>query len=215
MTFQINGSNGRYDGKVKDDSVKYGRNAVDNHIKAMEAPIVNDNFATPPVFDFSPTPQADTKNFEELGKYLDKNDAYLNSLPPLEYEYRYMPNIVNGKIDKKAVLGAALEEMGGAKEVSVKEFEKRYLIDETVQTAEPLDINKDGKIDIAEYGSNIIAADILSKGTTDPMKADGTINAKGMNAVLEYSKKSNAAAAAKLYASIYNTHKLGSVLNQI
>ena len=214
MTFQINGSNGRYDGKLKDESVKYGRNAVDNHIKAMEAPIANDNFAKPPVFDFSPSAQAGDKNLEALEKYLDKNDAYLNALPPLEYEYRYIPNLVNGKIDNKAVLGAALEEMGGAKELSVKEFEKRYLIDES-QTAEPLDINKDGKIDIAEYGSNIIAADILSKGTTDPIKANGIINTKGMNAVLEYSKKSNAAAAAKLYESIYNTHKLGSALNQI
>ena len=214
MTFQINGSNGRYDGKIKDESVKYGRNAVDNHIKAMEAPIANENFAVPPVFDFSPTAEADNKNIEALENYIEKNDEYLNSLPPLQYEYRYIPNFVNGKLDKKAVLGAALEEMGGAKELSVKEFEKRYLIND-LQTAEPLDINKDGKIDIAEYGSNIIAADILSKGTTDPMKANGIINAQGMNAVLEYSKKSNAAAAAKLYANIYNTHKLGTALNQI
>lgn len=214
MTFQINGSQGRYDGKVIDESIKYGRNAVDNHIKAMEAPIVNENFAVPPVFDFSPTAEADNKNIKALEKYIEKNDEYLNSLPPLQYEYRYIPNFVNGKLDKKAVLGAALEEMGGAKELSVKEFEKRYLIND-LQTAEPLDINKDGKIDIAEYGSNIIAADILSKGTTDPMKANGIINAQGMNAVLEYSKKSNAAAAAKLYANIYNTHKLGTALNQI
>ena len=214
MTFQINGSQGRYDGKVTDGSIKYGRNAVDNHIKAMEAPIANENFAVPPVFDFSPTAEADNKNIKALEKYIEKNDEYLNSLPPLQYEYRYIPNFVNGKLDKKAVLGAALEEMGGAKELSVKEFEKRYLIND-LQTAEPLDINKDGKIDVAEYGSNIIAADILSKGTTDPMKANGIINAQGMNAVLEYSKKSNAAAAAKLYANIYNTHKLGSALNQI
>lgn len=214
MTFQINGSNGRYDGKITDESIKYGRNAVDNHIKAMEAPIANENFAVPPVFDFSPTAEADNRNIKALEEYIEKNDEYLNSLPPLQYEYRYIPNFVNGKLDKKAVLGAAFEEMGQNKELSVKEFEKRYLINDS-QTAEPLDINKDGKIDIAEYGSNIIAADILSKGTTDPMKANGIINAQGMNAVLEYSKKSNAAAAAKLYANIYNTHKLSSALNQI
>ena len=59
----------------------------------------------------------------------------------------------------------------------------------------------------------MIATDVLSKGTTDPMKADGVINAKGMNAILEYSKKSNAAAAAKLYSNIYNTYNLGSPLN--
>lgn len=214
MTFQVNGMNGRYDEKVQDDSVRYGRNAVDNHIKQMQAPLANDNFATPPILDFSSNPQAQENNINALEKYADENDAYLNSLPPLEYEYRYMPNIVNGKIDTKAVLGAAYEEMGGVKELSVKEFEDRYLVDDS-QTAEPMDINKDGKIDIAEYGANIVASDVLSKGTTDPMKADGTINAKGLNAIMEYSKKSNAAAAAKLYADVYNTYNLGSALNEI
>lgn len=214
MTFQVNGSNGRYDNKVADESVKYGRNAVDNHIKHMQAPMVNDNYAIPPVFDFSPSTKSGEENLKALEKYIDNNDAYLNSLPPLEYEYRYIPNFTQGNLDKKAVLAAAYEEMGGNKELSVEEFEDRYLIDDS-QTAEPLDINKDGKIDVAEYGANIIAADVLSKGVTDPMKADGVINAKGMNAVLEYSKKSNAAAASKLYSNIYNTHKLGSALNQI
>ncbi len=214
MTFQINGSNGKYDGKVTDESVKYGRNAVDNHVKYMQAPMVNDNQAIPPVFDFSMSAQAGENNLKSLEKYIDQNDAYLNSLPPLEYEYRYIPNFTQGKLDKKAVLGAAYEEMGGVKEISVKEFESKFLIDDS-QTAEPMDINKDGKIDVAEYGANIVATDVLSKGTTDPMKANGVINAKGMNAIFEYSKKSNASAAAKLYANIYNTHNLGSALNQI
>lgn len=214
MTFQVNGSNGKYDGKVADESVKYGRNAVDNHVKHMQAPIVNDNFAVPPVFDFSPTSNSSDSNLKAMEEFANANDAYLDSLPPLQYEYRYIPNFTKGNLDKKAVLGAAYEEMGGVKELPVKEFENRYLLDES-QTAEPLDINKDGKIDIAEYGANIVATDILSKGTTDPMKADGVINAKGMNAIMEYSKKSNAAAAANLYANVYNTHKLGSALNQI
>lgn len=212
MTFQVNGSNGKYDGKVTDDSVRYGKNAVDNHIKHMQAPLVNENFAIPPVFNFSPSAEATESNLEALEKYTNANDAYLNSLPPLEYEYRYIPNFSNGNIDKKALYAAASEEMGGIKEVSVREFENKYLIDDS-QTAEPMDINKDGKIDVAEYGANMIATDVLSKGTTDPIKADGVINAKGMNAILEYSKKSNAAAAAKLYSNIYNTYNLGSPLN--
>ena len=212
MTFQVNGSNGKYDGKVTDDSVRYGKNAVDNHIKHMQAPLVNENFAIPPVFKFSPSAEATESNLEALEKYTNANDAYLNSLPPLEYEYRYIPNFSNGNIDKKALYAAASEEMGGIKEVSVREFENKYLIDDS-QTAEPMDINKDGKIDVAEYGANMIATDVLSKGTTDPIKADGVINAKGMNAILEYSKKSNAAAAAKLYSNIYNTYNLGSPLN--
>ena len=213
MTFQINGNQGKYDGKITDESIKYGRNAVDNHVKYIQAPINNENFAVPPVLDFSPSAEAGEKNIKAMENFADANDAYLKSLPPLEYEYRYIPNFTQGHLDNKAVLAAAYEEMGGVKEMPIKEFENKYLIDDT-QTVEPLDLNKDGKIDIAEYGSNIVATDVLSKGTTDPMKADGVINAKGMNAILEYSKKSNAVAAANLYANVYNSHKLGSALNQ-
>ena len=125
-----------------------------------------------------------------------------------------MPINPVGKVDKKSVLAAAMEEMA-AKELSVEEFENRYLIDNETMTAKPLDINKDGKIDISEYATNIIATDLLSKGTTDVSKVDGIINNKGMNAILEYSKKSNAEAAEKLYAEIYNRYELGSALNEI
>lgn len=214
MTFQVNGQTGRYDTIIQDESIRYGRNAVDNNIKQMQAPIINDNFVAPPTFDFSPTSEASEKNLKALEKYLDQNDVYLNSLPPLEYEYRYMPNFTNGNIDKKAVLAAAYEEMGEVRELTVKEFENKFLIDPS-QTAEPLDVNKDGKIDIAEYGANIIATDLLSKGTTDPMKVDGTINSKGYSAILEYTKKSNAAAAAKLYSNIYHTYQLGETLKEV
>lgn len=193
MTFQINGTNGKYD--------NYGKNAVENHLQYMEAPLINDKHKPAPILDFRPTGDAANKNIESMEKFIDENDAYLNSLPPLEYEYRYMPE---GKFDKEALLGAAEQEMQ-AKELSVEEFEYRYLIDDTM-TAEPLDINKDGKIDNSEYAANIVAADILSKDSTDPAKADGVITSKGLNAVLEYSKKSNASAAANLYANIYNTY---------
>lgn len=213
MTFQVNGANGYYDKKVENDSVRYGRNVVDNHFAHVLSPIVKDNMAVPPVLDFSQQSEAQDFNLKLLEKYADKNDEHLKSLPPLQYEYRYMPNLSVGKVDKLAVLGAAYEEMGKVKELPVKVFEKRFLIDETY-TAEPLDVNKDGKIDISEYGANIIAADLLSKGTTDPMKADGVINSKGMSAILAYTKKSNADAAAKLYSNIYNTHNLGSQLNE-
>lgn len=193
MTFQVNGANGKYD--------NYGRNAVENHLQHMEAPLVNDKHKPAPILDFRSTEEANTNNIEALENFANENDAYLASLPPLEYEYRYMPE---EKFDKDSLLAAAEEEMG-EKELSVEEFEHRYLIDDTM-TAEPLDINKDGKIDNSEYATNIVAADILSKDSTDPIKADGVITPKGLNAVLEYSKKSNAAAAANLYANIYNTY---------
>lgn len=214
MTFQINGANGKYDGKIADASIRYGRNSVDNHVDYMEARLTTDNHAVPPIFDFSTSAEAEEKNLSALEKYLDKNDEYLNALPPLEYEYRYMPVNNIGVVDRKAVLGAALEEMG-EKEMSVQDFEEKFILDNELMTAEPLDINKDGKIDVAEYATNIIATDLLSKNTTDPLTADGVVNRKGMNAILEYTKKSNSDAASKLYANIYNTYDLGKGLSEI
>lgn len=210
MTFQINGQKGIYDGVVKDDSVRYGRNAASNNYMYMLKPIVNETHTTAPVLDFMPTEEADEKNQAKINEFIKSNDEYLNSLPPLEYEYRYMPE--NGKIDTKSLMGAAYEEIL-AKEVPVDVFNSRYSLSDDM-TAEAMDINKDGKIDLGEYSTSILAADVLSKGTTDPTKVDGTINSKGLNAVLEYSKKSRAEAAAKLYSSLYNTHKLNEAYNE-
>ena len=212
MSYQVNGSNGKY-GQA-DFSYNYGRNAVNNNIKTMLSPINNDNYATPPIFNFSTSPEAQEKNLQALENYLNENDKYLKSLPPLEYEYRYVPKFTNGQIDKKALFGAAYEEMGRKKELSIQEFENRYLSSDS-QTAKPMDINKDGNIDVAEYGANIIATDILSKDSTDPLKADGSINSKGLSAIMEYSKKNNAISAEKLYSNIYNTYDLGNSLKEI
>ena len=204
----INGNNGKYDGKVTDSSVRYGRNAVENHLTYLEKPIANDNFATPPILEFNSSPDAQQRNIDKLDEFTYQNDVYLNSLPPIEYEYRYMPQNIAGKIDSKALLGAAYEEMG-ALEYPTKDFEKNFVIDNTF-TAEPLDINKDGKIDISEYSTNILAADMLSKPAPDASKIDGTINSKGFNAVIEYSKKARAAEAAKMYGELYKTYDLAS-----
>ena len=211
---QVNGAKGIYSETVTDPSVKYGRNAVENHFSYMEKPIANALFNPnpAPILDFGISEKADENNIKNLEAFVDSNDKYLASLPPLEYEYRYMPQLEVGKVDKKALLGAAYEELGGIEEISVEEFEHRYMSDD--MTAEPLDINKDGKIDISEYGANILATDVLSKGTTDVTKVDGTINTKGMNAILECSRKMNALAATKLYTDLYNTYGLASARSQ-
>lgn len=205
----VNGQQGKYDGKVTDPSERYGRNAVENYYTYAEHPIVTDNMNLPPILDFGVNPNADKNNEDKLNKFLKANDEYLKALPPLEFEYRYMPQMPKGQIDKKAVLGAAYEEMGGVKEMSVEEMDYRFAPDDSF-TSKALDINNDGKIDNGEYASSILAADMLSKSDTPDMNnIDGTINKKGFNAVLAYTQKSSAEAAAKLYSNIYNTYKLG------
>ena len=215
MTFEvsgniakIDGNQGKYDNKVTNPSVKYGRNAVENYYTYLEQPIVTDTMNTAPILDFGLSPDTTEKNVGKLENFLKENDEYLKALPPLEFEYRYMPNMPKGQVDKLAVLGAAYEEMGKVKELSVEELDSRFAPDESF-SSKALDINNDGKIDNAEYGSSILAADMLSKSETpDPANIDGTINKKGFNAVLAYTQKSNAAAATALYSKIYNTYNL-------
>ena len=206
---KVDGSRGKYDNKVSDPSVRYGRNAVENLYTYMEQPLIADNMTVAPILDFGVNPEAAQHNIDKLDKFLKENDEYLKALPPLEYEYRYMPQMQKGQVDKKALLGAAYEEMGKVNDLSVEDLDSRFAPDKNY-TSKPLDVNNDGKVDIAEYGSSLLAADMLSKSDApNNANIDGTINKRGFDAVLAYTKKSNAEAAAKLYSNIYNTYNLG------
>ena len=210
MTYEINGQTGAYDGQIKDESIKYGRNAANNNKQLAISPIINDIAGTAPILDFSPSQDTFDSNCAKVEEFAENNDKQLQSLPPLEYEYRYMPNITKGSIDKKALLGASFEELGDAA-VKVEKFEENFLPDKENMTAKPLDINNDGYIDAGEYGSTILAADMLSKESQVPEEIDGSINTKGLNAVMEYTQKSNADAAAKLYSNLYSKFDLGNI----
>ena len=203
---KIDGSRGKYNEEnVKNPSVRYGRNSVQNFYSYMTQPIMNDNNATPPILDFGFTPDATDKNIKAMEKYTQENDAYLKSLPPLEYEYRYMPNIQKkGDIDKDALLGAAYEELGGRTEINVIELDAKLAMT-SEHSFEALDLNKDGKIDLGEYSTSILASDMLSN---DDCKIDGVINNKGNNLVQEFTKKSNAKAATQWYGTLYNQYNL-------
>jgi len=207
---KIDGAKGKYDGVVSNPSERYGRNSVQNFYAYLEQPLKNDNNATPPILDFSPNPETTDKNIENMEKYVNENDKYLASLPPLEYEYRYMPNIHRkGEIDKDALLGSAYEQLGQRDEVSVEDMEKTFAPTEDY-TYKPMDINKDGKIDKKEYSTSILAADLLSKPEgTSIDGVDGTINNKGMNAIQELTKKANAQEASAVYTALYNQYNLG------
>jgi hypothetical protein len=203
---KIDGTRGKYNEEnVTNPSVRYGRNSVQNFYSYLEHPIVKDNNAIPPILDMEiMNPKAEENNIEKMEKYVKENDSYLNSLPPLEYEYRYMPNIHKpNEIDKDALLGAAYEEMGGKKEVDTIVLDAKFAKNSNY-SADSMDLNKDGKIDIGEYGSSILTADMISNNGS----INGTINRNGHNAVLELTKKANAEAATQLYSSLYNKYNL-------
>ena len=98
--------------------------------------------------------------------------------------------------------------MGKVDSLSVEELDSRFAPNENF-SSKALDINNDGKVDIAEYASNLVAADMLSKSDTpDFNNIDGTINKSGFDAVLAYTQKAKANAARALYSSIYDTYNL-------
>ena len=202
--FEVNNGIAKIDGKNNASSSEiYGRKSVDNFYSYAEKPITADTFNTAPILDFGLSPDAPERNAKKIEGFLKENDDYLNALPPLKFEYRYMPNVSGGKIDKDALMGAANQEMMKQTEMTVEEMDRNFAPSNEF-TSKALDINGDGKI------TNILAADMLSKSEKpDTKNIDGTINEKGMNAVLAYSKKSNAAAAAALYSNLYKAYNLG------
>ena len=213
---KIDGVSGKYNNSnVTNPSVRYGKNAVNNYYSYLEQPMISDKNEPAPILDFSTNPSAADNNIEKLDKFVKDNDDYLKSLPPLEFEYRYMPNIhKKGEVDSNALLASAYEEMGRRKEVKLEEIDKAFALNNEFSAA-PIDLNKDGKIDAAEYGTTILAADMFSKSDTpDTANIDGTINSRGMNKVLEYTHKSNAEAAANLYSNLYSKYNLGDALNK-
>ncbi len=70
-------------------------------------------------------------------------------------------------------------------------------------TAKGVDLNNDGKIDIAEYATNILASDIYSNG-----KVDGVINNRGQNQLIGDAKKENIAKTRKVYFALYQQYNL-------
>ena len=103
-----------------------------------------------------------------------------NKSLPLEFECKYMPD---GKFNKFALLGSAYEEFGQRTKVKTEDLNKQIECQGLSNySADALDIDQDGYIDIAEYATNTLAQDILS--STDgyeinPNKVNGIINGKG------------------------------------
>ena len=204
MSFEINGNTGKYSSNTNiSSSEKYGKNSVDNYKKFVTSPLNDIDKPMLPMLDYSLSEDATDKNLEKIEQFSKENDAYLESLPPLEFEYRYMPS---GKFDKQSLFSAAEEEME-ADAMPIKDFEEKYLISDDL-TAEPIDINKDGIIDKKEYSTTILAADMLSKDTPSLSNIDGSINKLGANKILEYTQKCNAKAATDLYSNIYSHFEL-------
>ena len=138
-----------------------------------------------------------------------------------------------------ALLGAAFEEMGKKHRISTQEMtenlrkafspykpvdtshlteQERKIAgplsasktpDASKLSADALDINEDGFVDIAEYATSILTSDILSKGKNPfadfaPDKIDGTVTDEGMTRLLSFFNKKNKNAAREKFTHLHN-----------
>ncbi len=140
-----------------------------------------------------------------------KDIAKSPDLPPLQFEYRYIPT---GNYSTQALMGNAYEELGKKNEVSVKELNEKLQSPEL--TAEALDLNNDGKVDIGEYATSAMAADMLDADQTkcDVKNLDGKITNKGENASMQLYTKQNVQNAKALFTEIHKNFNLDKAMNE-
>lgn len=220
----IQGTNGIYDGKVADNSVRYGRNALANHMDYLS------NYTQPNVEfpDMTNLAQLDADKFEakmnEYNNCLAQFEENNKKRPPLNFVQQYMSVPQPGMVDTKALMGAAYEEMGKRTAVPVQELTQglqNAFDDLTSKTGAQFDcscadLNGDGNIDLAEYGAVILASDALSTDDShfNAANINGTVTNKGENKSLYYAEKTNYQLANQTYRSLYNYYGLAGAQNE-
>lgn len=205
----IDGSRGKYSKKVQDPSICYGRNAIHNY-KSYIKDLKFNPVELPDLKDLHTLKQDEfDKKMSELDKALCKIDK--QKMPPIDFSCRYMPSRF---INQYALMGAAYEAMGKKTAISTKELTKscQKTVDEIYKdpkispemSASAVDINKDGKIDIAEYSTTILVADALSKSSKfDTRNIDGSFTNTGENSLLFFNTRENYKIANTTYRNLY------------
>lgn len=143
--------------------------------------------------------------------------SYVNDLgdadkkTPIQFSYQYIPQ---GKYSTIALMGNAYEELGKRTEVPLNELNKQMVMSNV--SADALDINGDGKVDIAEYATSTMAADMLDKDQTQCKieNLDGVITNKGENASLNLYRKENVEQAKGLFKEIHQTFALDKAMSE-
>lgn len=205
----ITGDKGKYNNKIEDKSVGYGRNSALNFSKYNKQFSVKQ--ITKDTLDFSNAANMSDEEFD--AKMKAANSGLRSKNPPLNFVYKYLPekNVDPDNINKMALLGAAFEEMGKKVSVSVADFTK--LLQGAFGgdcTAEAFDINKDNQIDIGEYSTSILMSDMLSAddGKLDANNITGEIKNKGLNTLPAYTTQKNIDIVSDIVTSIHEHFEL-------
>lgn len=206
----ITGESGRYNSSVLNPNVRYGKNAIcdfkENYLENYRQPTVH----FPELDDLkSLSEDGFNKKMDEFDSAIAKMEENEKRRSPLNFKLQYSPN---SKVSKGALLGAAYEEMG--QKTSIKTQDLTQALQDTADaltdgeepvemSAESLDLNNDGEIDLGEYASSILVSDKLSTG-----KIDGIINKDGLNESLAYGIAQNYDIAYSQYRAMYESFGL-------
>lgn len=189
----IDGRHGIYDNKVKNESVRYGRNTVYNQKNSVtvfaNCSVASNNMGIQ-IGEVDNSKKLNAIHYPDLCIDVFNTDV----AKEINYKQTYMPKN-NGKIDTMALMGASYEEMDKNIEIpvsilanniaqshqfsaSIDEIAAHYFVSQ-------LDINNDKKIDLSEYALTILLADVLSDYGNCP-KVDGSVTGSGKKNAIRY-----------------------------
>ena len=163
-------------------------------------------------------------NFNDYNqKELSKRDY--NDPPAFNYEVKYLPekNANRDNLNTMALMGQASEDMGGRTSIPVEELNKAYDSNPKAYggkaCADAYDINKDGKIDIAENAVSTLIKDMVDdQNPNDPQidskKIDGKFTKAGDENSSFMLAKNNVENNRNLAKQIYDKFNLGEAMNK-
>lgn len=159
---------------------------------------------------------------DNFNGYLDlMKTSPFGQKPPLEYEQRYLPEekVDPKKLNKMALLGSSYEDMG-ARSISVAELNKSYKAQYGDNACvDAYDINKDGKIDVAENAVATLIADMMDNQNPNDTNMhkeniDGVITNTGVNNAKFMLDKNNVENNRDFAKQIYKYFNLGQAQNK-
>ena len=214
----MNGIQGKYNRKINNASVRYGRNAINNLQKHQKE--LHEGPKTAKLPDLSSLSEL---SFEEQGKVLkefDKAIKKIGKFTPLHYQCRYMPTT---HINKMALMGAAYEKLGKKTSISTEEMSKQFEKETSIAnlesiirySASTMDVNKDGKIDLSECAAGILIADALDENEKfNARNIDGVITDEGARSLPFFHCDFDVRTSRQVYRAIHSSYNLNEAQNE-
>ncbi len=166
---------------------------------------------------------------ESTGQRLDQLEGWTNeqhniieNAAPIGFKLQYLPEdkVTPKNLNKLALMAASFEDLGKKISIPVVQITQglQQIFGKKV-SAEALDANNDGQIDIAENATSILIKDMADKHSTDDVVAtgkldlqakdiDGTYTNTGETNIWSFLKTDKISETKQLITQIYNAFQL-------